>query len=867
MEHGARGPREGRIDLEARLVEALDARTRGGDPGLADWLRDHPSCADLVRERLARLATLGLLDVGRDDGVPPPVESIAGFRLVERLGEGGMGLVWIAEEVALGRRVALKMVRPEQLWFDGARERFRREVEAVARLAHPAIVPVYAAGEEGGVPWFTMELVDGASLLDVLRMLRGRDPASLRGADLAAAIDASRPRRAGADGAEPARGPLFEGTWTEAALQIGRQIAEALEHAHARGIVHRDVKPSNVALTRTGRAMLLDFGLARTAHATRLTRSDAQPGSLPYMSPEQLAGADDVDARTDVYSLGATLYELLTLRPAFGGANATEVATRIAAGDVARPRALVPRLARDVETVTLKALAPAREARYPSAGDLARDLGNLLAHRPVEARRAGFGLRLLRWAQRHPRLSASAAAVVPLVLVGAALVAGLERARSAEILRLADVTRLTDLSTEADRLWPATPELVPAYERWLARADELRARLAVHRATFAELSARRAAGGAAADSAGDEVRWQHDTLAGLIAGIEALEQGQRPLAPGVRERLAFARTIGERSLTSPQARAAWDSARRSIADAAECPAYRGLDLAPQLGLVPLGRDPTSGLHEFAHLATGAPATRGADGRLVLAPETGVVLVLLPGGRFQMGSVSDPEHEDHDPQATTREQPAHAIDLEPFFMARHDLTEAQWQRLAGREAKKPLHPVVEVDWFQATRELGRVGLLLPTEAQWEYAARAGTRTPWWTGAEKESLIGAANLLDQSVVRARGGKAGGPYDEWLDDGFDMTSPVDALRPNAFGLHDMCGNVWQWCRDQFADYTNPVRPGDGERLDATTENRVYRGGCCASMAIGSRSAFRTAARPDSAIWVLGARASRAIDPPRVR
>src|SRR5262245_42306982 len=264
-----------------------------------------------------------------------------------------MGLVYAAEEEALGRRVALKMVRPEQLYFPGARERFRREVETIARLQHPGIVPVYAVGEDGGVPFFTMEPIDGCMLDDVIAHLRDFDPAKLTGRDLAHAIAACV---RGGDATSPVRGALFELSWVDACVQIAREIAEALEHAHSRDLVHRDVKPSNVAITRTGRAMLLDFGLTHSATAERITRTGSQPGSLPYMSAEQIEGVEDLDARTDVYSLGVAFYELLTLSRAFPDGASVDVLRRIHSGEFVRPRERNRAIPRDVETVCLTAM-------------------------------------------------------------------------------------------------------------------------------------------------------------------------------------------------------------------------------------------------------------------------------------------------------------------------------------------------------------------------------------------------------------------------------------------------------------------------------------------------------------------------------
>src|SRR5262249_55150707 len=199
--------------------------------------------------------------------------------------------------------------------FGQARERFRREAQLIATLRHPGIVPVYAFGEAGDLPYYAMEYVDGASLEDVLDALRGKDPARLTSADFEEAL-----ARATGIASEPAvaRASPAPLAWVPFCFRLAQQVAEALAHAHECGVVHRDVKPSNVMLTRDGRVRLVDFGLSTRSKATKITRSGSELGSLPYMPPELLRGGmAAVDARSDVYSLGVTLYELLTLRSPF----------------------------------------------------------------------------------------------------------------------------------------------------------------------------------------------------------------------------------------------------------------------------------------------------------------------------------------------------------------------------------------------------------------------------------------------------------------------------------------------------------------------------------------------------------------------
>lgn len=382
--------------VEELLAGCLELPGAEQDARLEILCRQHPDLAVQLRRRCGFLRSAGFGPVrgaGEEPGFP---EQLGDFRLLERLGAGGMGVVYRAEQVSLGREVALKLVRPEHLFFPGARERFRREVETVAHLQHPGIVPVYTVGEANGVPYFAMELLQGATLAEVLRRLAGRAPETLAGPDLA---------------------PVCSGSWSDACLRVVQQVAEALEHAHARGIVHRDVKPSNILVTAGGRAVLLDFGLTSGAAADRLTRSGAAVGTLPYMSPEQVQGRRDLDARTDVYSLGVTLYELLTLQLPYQAEDRREVERRILEGRSDPLRARNRRIAPEAELVCLHAMDAEPAQRYASAADFADDLGNVLALRPITARPPGPWRRLRRSVQRNPGSSAALAAGA-LLLVG-----------------------------------------------------------------------------------------------------------------------------------------------------------------------------------------------------------------------------------------------------------------------------------------------------------------------------------------------------------------------------------------------------------------------------------------------------------------
>jgi eukaryotic-like serine/threonine-protein kinase len=396
------GPSEsapaGEDEIERLMIACLEAPPEGFDAAVERACKEHPALAPRIHKRIAALQALGVhpsLD-GRSADVFP--DRLGDFRLIRRLGGGGMGVVYEALQESLGRRVALKLIRPEHLYFPRARERFRRETLAVASLQHPGIVPIYTVGEEQGLPYFAMELVDGCTLAEALLALSGRAPEKLRHSDLlqaARAVEAPSETPRGADaGAQTG--------WVEACAELALQVARALSHAHARGIVHRDIKPSNVVVTPAGQARLLDFGLASTQSEPHMTGVGMALGSLSYMSPEQVRGELDPGPRADVYSLGVLLYELLTLQLPYVDESPLALRLRILAGGPDGIRARNRVVPKDLETVCLKAMEVDAGRRYASADAFAGDLENVLAHRPVAARPAGPLARAASWVRRKP---------------------------------------------------------------------------------------------------------------------------------------------------------------------------------------------------------------------------------------------------------------------------------------------------------------------------------------------------------------------------------------------------------------------------------------------------------------------------------
>lgn len=412
--------------VEALLAEALLA----DDPqrAVAAAAQRHPELGTALAAGFALLARGGLVATGKATAGEP----FGRFRLLELLGGGGMGLVHRAEEVPLGRTVALKRIRPELLHCSESRQRFLREVAAIAALQHPSIVPVYGCGECEGVPWYAMQLVEGrslASILDSVRQGTGPSGAALQRPGLA---------------------------WSFACLEVVLQVAEALLHAHSRGILHRDVKPSNVMLADDGRALLIDFGLARIAGDGGVTRSGLQPGSLAYMSPEQVRG-EVVDERTDIWSVGATLWELLTTVAPFAAPTEAETRRRILDADCQRGATSRRPFPADIAAVLATCLAPERERRYATMAALVADLRALLAHRPIAAKSPGWWLRCRRYAQRRPTM-VTALGLGSLLLVSLPTALYLQERTARELLRQQASTAQAAVAFLEDLFAETTPE-------------------------------------------------------------------------------------------------------------------------------------------------------------------------------------------------------------------------------------------------------------------------------------------------------------------------------------------------------------------------------------------------------------------------
>jgi serine/threonine protein kinase len=402
-------PRDNQV--VAALEEYSELLRSGRRPGRDEFLARHEPIAGVLADHLADLDFV--YDVaghfvdsdsrGTIEHLLPPTR-LGEYRLIREVGRGAMGVVYEAEQVPLGRRVALKVLLSAASLDPRHRQRFQVEAQAAALLHHEHIVPVFGIGCDQGVHYYAMQFIEGRSLTDVIQELRPVAPrdvlsqASSSDCKPAAMFDSARtppPKSTGSSSNDRLH--------CQTVAQLGLQAALALGHAHDIGVIHRDIKPSNLLIDAHGHLWVADFGLARLPQEDHdLTRTGDLVGTLCYMSPEQVrAERGTVDARTDIYGLGVTLYELSTLRSAFEGRDRHELIRRILDEEPASPRRFNSSIPRDLETIILKAMEKEPAARYASARELADDLKRFLDDQPIRARRPSILDRSVKWSRRH----------------------------------------------------------------------------------------------------------------------------------------------------------------------------------------------------------------------------------------------------------------------------------------------------------------------------------------------------------------------------------------------------------------------------------------------------------------------------------
>ncbi len=443
-------------DLNSRVVAAvklymrmLDMRTA---PSIDQFLVQYPEIASKLRYSLEGLALVHRASATKPPAMAVPdseftLKPIGDFQIVGELGRGGMGIVYEAIQLSLGRRVALKVL-PFASGLDQVRlQRFRNESHAAAALHHTNIVPVYAVGNDRGVHFYAMQLIDGSTLAELIAVLRSKnwdERATVLNATVGSGYERSgknqdtTPRHS----AITASGLSERQRFYRTAVRMVYQAVIAIEHAHQYGVIHRDIKPANLLLDTVGKIWVTDFGLAHVqTEVSNLTRTGDPLGTLRYMSPEQATGnRDELDHRTDIYSLGVTLYELLTLQPAIQGDGYREMLNELETRDPPSPRSIDTSLPMELDTIVRKAIAKSPSDRYQTATAFADDLQAWLDNKPIAAKPPTAFERLNKWRRRNSETVAVAGGllfVATLTLLATTLLIWREQQNTASALKRA----------------------------------------------------------------------------------------------------------------------------------------------------------------------------------------------------------------------------------------------------------------------------------------------------------------------------------------------------------------------------------------------------------------------------------------------
>ncbi|MEM7478841.1 MAG: bifunctional serine/threonine-protein kinase/formylglycine-generating enzyme family protein, partial [Planctomycetota bacterium] len=703
-----------------------------------------------------------------------PDTVIGNYLIIEKLGEGGFGEVYRARQTEPVRReVAVKILK-KGMDSRQVLARFEAERQTLAVMNHSSIAKVFDAGTTlAGQSYFVMELVKGIPIS--------------RFCDVHELSIQNR-------------------------VKLFIKVCDAIQHAHQKGVIHRDIKPSNILVTgdrETASPVVIDFGVSKATQQEMTDESVATQvhqivGTPTYMSPEQAEMSSlDIDTRADVYSLGVVLYELLCgdlplkwdhlklgnpfeivriiqeqvpERPSqeFCSASQEEQEKR-AKRRMETPRSLPRALKDELDWIAMKCLEKDRSNRYASVSGLAADASRYLKNEPVLAKRSTLGYSLQKFAAKYRGLVAAgivAFAVMVLALVASFYLMEKFRKDRRDLLLLSDLKKLDELRFEfSDLLTTPFTERQDAISDWVTRAEDPLSRDRQHRATLARLQE-------VARSAGTEQElrlWQLNDQTKLV--------GNLTLFGGDAGLVAKARSLLQRTPSKEQLQSAWEFCRTDLAKQ-----HVDWKITPQESLFPI-KNSTTELWEFVDLTTGICPDPQAT-----TPDKycGIQYVLVPGGTFLMGSPED------EPGRNKSRESQHQVTVTPFLIAKYETTQGIWQRKMGTKFATLFEGEMlptPASWFDCREFGGKLNADLPTEAQWEYACRAGTTTPYSSASGIES-IGWHKGNSGSELHA----------------------VGSLKPNPFGLYDMHGNCHEWVLDRFeADFyrrpeasgLNPLNP----------------------------------------------------------
>ncbi len=732
------------------------------------------------------------------------MQRLGKYQILEGLGHGAMGVVYKALDTQLERLVALKVMNPHLLGSGEHQQRFEREAKAAGRLHHPNLVTIYEFGSLEGCHYIAMEFLEGESLAEILRA-----------------------------------GPPVA---FETSLQWVIQICRGLEHAHSAGVIHRDVKPANIRITSDGRVKILDFGIARLLDS-HLTGTGKIFGSPSYMSPEQARSSRDVDGRSDQFSTGIILFELLTRRHPFHAENIPAILLRITMETPPRLRDLCPGLPPELTDIVARALAKRPEDRYPDCGELAYHLEQVLyrleserAVEPVDESQlptAWFRLdeMILPESSRDSGPQAPSSPAPP--RIEPALQEGPEPSFSPyPDLRpgARDWRRHLARYLSHPLFWLAGGCVALAfgfygiYQAWILPATVKRESPSRPGLSLPQPAPTERATSTTLEIPGIHSQDNTTTTFSLVqtTATTARENYRRvlstllwvttssptPTVPFLEELLS---STLPHTTTTTQAMVVW-------------PTTTTLPAPPETSTTT--SEPLPSTLPVSERASHLPGEEWQD------PVSGVLFVWIPEGRFMMGCSPG------DFQCRPDEKPVHSVTIgEGFWLGKFEVTRSQWLKAMGKLPSNPFLPSAPrepnrsqeeelpvegvnfrdaMQFLQRLNARGPVVYRLPTEAEWEYACRAGNPSPRY------------GELDQIA--------------WFDgNSRRATHPVGRRQPNAWGLHDMLGNVWEWCLDWYGASYYASAPDRDRGGPPSGSIRVSRGGSCLTAQDGIRASYR--------------------------